>query len=37
MENIKKFTDNLIEKIKQYSKITLYVHVTPDCDAIGSA
>lgn len=37
MENIKKFTDKLINAIKQYKKIVLYVHVVPDCDAIGSA
>ena len=37
MENIKKFADKLIKAIEQYQKIVLYVHVVPDCDAIGSA
>lgn len=37
MVNIKEFTNKLLEDIKGFNKITLFVHVTPDCDAIGSA
>lgn len=35
--NLKKFTNLLLNSIKNTKKIILYVHVTPDCDAIGSA
>lgn len=37
MENISNFSHKLINDINKYNKITLFVHVTPDCDAIGSA
>lgn len=35
--NLEKFTNLLIKSIEKSKKIVLYVHVTPDCDAIGSA
>lgn len=31
------FTKKLINDINKFEKIILFVHVTPDCDAIGSA
>lgn len=35
--NLEKFTNLLLNYISKTKKIVLYVHVTPDCDAIGSA
>ena len=37
MINISNFTKNLLDDINKFQKIALFVHVTPDCDAIGSA
>ena len=37
MNNFNNFANLLTETIKNNNKFTLFVHVTPDCDAIGSA
>lgn len=35
--NLETATQTIVKKLNQYSKIVLFVHEAPDCDAIGSA